>query len=289
MRMRGKKCSGGKHSKLRLTGLTAGNALGKKLHLFIKGKSQKPECFKHIKTFPSRYKGQKKSWMNGELFEEWAKEVDERFQREGRNIAMIMDNCSAHPNVEGLKAIELKLLPANTTSNTQPMDQGIIRSVKAKYRHLSARRIIRYLDSGMPLLTTSILDDMIMLVKAWNAVEEKTIVICFWKARISPESPFHPDLVPDDANTEQLVYVDAEVETSGPALTEVETSGPALTEVETSGPALTEVETSGPALTEVETSGPALTEVETSGPVTYRSGDKWLCTYRSGDKWPCTY
>ena len=97
--------------------------------------------------------------MSEELFEEWAKEG---------NVAMVMDNCSAHPDVEGLKAIELKRLPANTTSNTQPTDQGIIRSLKAKYRHLSVRRIIRNLDSGNP---TSILDAIIMVVKAWNAVE----------------------------------------------------------------------------------------------------------------------
>ena len=118
MHMRGgKKCSRGKHSKLRLIGLTAGNALGEKLPLFILGISQRPRCFKHIKTIPCRYRAQKKSWMNVELFEESAKEVDKRFQREGMNVAMIMDNSSAHPDVEGLKAIELKRLPANTTSN----------------------------------------------------------------------------------------------------------------------------------------------------------------------------
>ena len=83
---------------------------------FTIGKSQKPRCFKHIKTIPCRYRAQKKSWMNVELFEECAKEVDKRFQREGTNVAMIMDNCSAHPDAEGLKAIELKRLPANRTS-----------------------------------------------------------------------------------------------------------------------------------------------------------------------------
>ena len=79
--------------------------------------------------------------MNGELFEEWIKEVDKSFQREGGNVAMIMYNCSAHPDVEWLKR-----LPSNTTSNTRLMDQGIIRSLKAKYRYLSVRRIIRSLD-----------------------------------------------------------------------------------------------------------------------------------------------
>ena len=132
--------------------------------------------------------------MNGELFEEWAKEVDKRFQRE-----CCHDNgkCSVHPDVERLKAIELKSFPANTTSNTQPMDQGIITSLKAKYRHLSVRLIIRYLDNEKPLPTTSILDAMIMLAKAWNAVEEKTIVNCSRKAGISPGA--QSSAVNDDA------------------------------------------------------------------------------------------
>ena len=258
--MRGKKCSGGKHSKLRLTGFAVGNALGEKLPLFIFSKSQKPRCFKHIKTLPCRYRAQKKNWINGELFEELSKEVDKRFQREGMNVSMIMDNCSAHPDVEGLKAIELKRLPSNTTSNTQPSRDH--RSLNAKYRHFSERRIIRYLDSGKPLPTTSMLDAMNMLVKAWNAVEEKTIVNCFRKAGISPEAqssavnddddPFkdievendtmaglqhaldalHPDLVSHDANAEELVNVDAEVETSGPALTEAEIVAEMLSEGE---------------------------------------------------------
>ena len=39
---------------------------------------------------------------------------------------MIVDNCPAHAEVSGLKAINLQFLPPNTTSCTQPMDQGVI-------------------------------------------------------------------------------------------------------------------------------------------------------------------
>ena len=42
---------------------------------------------------------------------------------------MIVDNCPAHPEVSGLKTINLKFLPPNTASCTQPMDQGVIRYV----------------------------------------------------------------------------------------------------------------------------------------------------------------
>ena len=62
------KCSGGKHSKIRITGLAAANAVGSKLPIFVIGKAKKPRCFKNIKTL--RYCAQKKSWIDGVLFEE---------------------------------------------------------------------------------------------------------------------------------------------------------------------------------------------------------------------------
>ena len=48
LHLKNENCVGGKHSKLRLTGLAAANAVGEKLPLFVIGKSKKPRCFKHI-------------------------------------------------------------------------------------------------------------------------------------------------------------------------------------------------------------------------------------------------
>ena len=47
LHLKNENCVGGKHSKLRLTGLTVANAVGEKLPLFVIGKSKKPRCFKH--------------------------------------------------------------------------------------------------------------------------------------------------------------------------------------------------------------------------------------------------
>ena len=72
--------------------------------------------------------------MDGVLFEEWIRELDSKFEREGRKVVLIVDNCPAHPRVKDLKAINLVFLPPSTTSKTQPMDQGVIRALKAHYR-----------------------------------------------------------------------------------------------------------------------------------------------------------
>ena len=72
--------------------------------------------------------------MDSFLFEEWVKELDKRFVCEDRKVALIIDQCPAHTRTDGLNAVELIFLPPNTTSETQPMDQGVIRSGKAIYQ-----------------------------------------------------------------------------------------------------------------------------------------------------------
>ena len=51
-----------------------------------------------------------------------------------RKIALVLDNCTSHPNVNGLTIIMLLFLPPKTTAKTQPMDAGVIRNIKAKCR-----------------------------------------------------------------------------------------------------------------------------------------------------------
>ena len=117
---------GGKHSKLRLTGLTAANAVGE-----LQTYKSLIRCFKHTNHLLCRYRSQKKCWMDSILFEEWVREVDRCFTKEGRKIVLLVDNCPAHPSIDNLVSTELIFLPPNTASKLQPMDQGVIRSLKA--------------------------------------------------------------------------------------------------------------------------------------------------------------
>ena len=183
------KCVSGKFSKQRLTGLAAGNALSQKLPMFIIGKAKKPRCFKNLKHLPCRYRGQKKkSWMDSDLFEYWVREQDKTFERQNRKVLLIVDNCPAHPKIGGLKAIELCFLPPNTTSITQPMDQGVIRSLKAKYRSRITHRIIEAIDANKSIPNVNVLDAMKMVTVCWENVTEKTVRNCFAKSRISDQA-----------------------------------------------------------------------------------------------------
>ena len=175
----------GKSSKVRLTGLAASNALGEKLPMLVIGKSANLRCFKHIKSLPCKYTNQAKSWMDSDIFTRWLKELDRKIA-EGRKITMIVDNCPAHPHVEGLQAVELIFLPPNTTSKLQPMDQGVIRSLKAKYRSAVVKLYINRIESGQELPKISILDAMKFL--AWNRVIKDTVQTCFKRAGISKDA-----------------------------------------------------------------------------------------------------
>ena len=148
MHLKGEKCSGGKNSKIQLTGLAAANIYVEKIPMLVIGKSNKVRCFKGIKSTPCRCRAQKKSWMDSKLFEEWFREQEREFVLEGRKVALVIANCTSHPNIENLKSIALYFLSPNTTSCLQPMDQGVIRSLKCKYRTRIIKTIINAIDNG---------------------------------------------------------------------------------------------------------------------------------------------
>ena len=50
-----KRCSGGKHSKVWLTGMAASNTLAEKISIFVTGNSFSPICFNHVRNLTCRY------------------------------------------------------------------------------------------------------------------------------------------------------------------------------------------------------------------------------------------
>lgn len=188
LEFKGVDCHGGKNSKERVTVMVCSNMSGnEKLPLLVIGKSKKPRCFKGIKTLPTAYEANKKAWITSELFTAWLK------QRQKRKVAMIVDNCPAHPKVKDLKAITLFFLPPNTTSKTQPMDQGIIQNLKIHYRKLVIMKQLKSIERNKELQIT-VLDALRMLYQAWDRVTEKTIKNCFRHANfVSAATNEHAD------------------------------------------------------------------------------------------------
>jgi hypothetical protein len=42
------------------------------------------------------YRANNKAWITSILFDKWLKKFDKRMKAENRNVALIIDNCSAH-------------------------------------------------------------------------------------------------------------------------------------------------------------------------------------------------
>ena len=225
---KGEDCHGGKRSKERITVLPCANMTGTdKLPLLIIGKFAKPRCFKGILRLPTEYRHQRRAWMNGDIFRDWLKKLDSRFHLQKRKVAMILDNCSAHPHVQDLRAIKLVFLPPNTTSVTQPMDQGIIQNFKVQYRHLLVTRgIIPAVEKKEPFKWT-MLNALHASKDAWDLVKPATIANCFRHCGFIPPAILahvpEPPAESDDEDDEDdlpLSVIAARLRQSGFALDE---------------------------------------------------------------------
>lgn len=135
--------------------------------------------------------------MTRVVFNQWLKTIDKKFSKEKRKILLFVDNVSTHLKAEPLKNITIKYFPANTTSKLQPLDQGIIRSFKAKFKTYFLRQItspigshlktdpnmerIDELKANLKSIFNSIdLNDAInWTVSAWNDVTQEVIENCF--------------------------------------------------------------------------------------------------------------
>ena len=77
--------------------------------------------------------------------------MDTKYTKEKKKVAHIINNRPVHPTIDNLKSIELIILPPNTTSKVQSMDQGVIGSWKAYYKALALQRLVVANDKGKGL------------------------------------------------------------------------------------------------------------------------------------------
>lgn len=179
LKFKGEKCIGGKLSKDRITVLVCANMDGtEKRALTVIGKSNKPRCFKHVKNLPVHYLANTKAWMTGDFFKSELQRWDHELMKENKKVLLLLDNCPAHPKIDTLKNIKLVFLPANSTSKLQPLDQGVIRSLKCKYRTQVLAKVLECVEQKKDCVVT-LLDAVRFLSKAWRQVKPQTIRNCF--------------------------------------------------------------------------------------------------------------
>ncbi|XP_052791892.1 tigger transposable element-derived protein 4-like [Mya arenaria] len=144
---KGEDCAGGKRAKERITVALCASMTGEKLKPVVIGKARKPRCFGSISVdkLPVKYYSNKTAWMHSWCFEDWVKSLDQKMRAANRHILLFVDNAPVHPNIT-LRNVKLLFFPKNCTSVFQPMDAGIIQTLKLKYRKRQLAHVLSEMD-----------------------------------------------------------------------------------------------------------------------------------------------
>lgn len=197
----GKGSSEGDNSEEQITVMVCANGLGEKEKLVVIGESVKLHDFYNLElhTLPVDYHHNIKAQMTSMIFESWLKQFDKHMVLQKKKVLLFVEKSRFHPHLH-LQNIALKFLSSRTTASTNwPMDEEVIQVTKLKFRVLQLRHIVRKMviekdKTGPELLKdTSLLDAIYWIHQAWNDVDPKNIVRCFYKAGFKISENFNDD------------------------------------------------------------------------------------------------
>ncbi|NXT85773.1 TIGD4 protein, partial [Zapornia atra] len=172
---KGETCSVGKVSKERITVVVGTNMDGsEKLPLLVIGKHKNPHSFKDVKSLPVDYEANDMACMTSEVFEQWMHKLDDRFQAQQRQVVILIEPLPAHTEVKNLTSVKLVFSPPDSSSCIA-MKQGIIRSLKIKYRSCLIKRFVDCVEGNQEYMLT-LLDAIEMLHLCWRNITTETVV-----------------------------------------------------------------------------------------------------------------
>ena len=88
--------------------------------------------------------------MNSDIMEAALDRLDRRINFENYKVILFLDNDTCHRErlQSRLTNIKLVFLPKNTTSQIQPLNAGIIRNFKLKYRELLLCFVVSHVNDS---------------------------------------------------------------------------------------------------------------------------------------------
>ena len=143
----GEKPAGSAKCKDRLTLLIITNMDGSDHRkLSVIGKAKNPRCLQkkykmQVKDMAVDWYASKNAWMTGDIHDKIMTKFNNQMRAAGHHVLYVCDNASSHQNQE-YSHIKVLQLPPNATSIIQPLDQGIILSVKRRYKKKLAERYL---------------------------------------------------------------------------------------------------------------------------------------------------
>ncbi|CAI5998273.1 unnamed protein product [Closterium sp. NIES-65] len=148
-----------------------------------------------------------KGCMTSPLFTHFITHLNAAMFAEGRKIVVLLDNASSHMlrsqdawseivcdvRTTCMSHVRLVFLPPNTTAFTQPLDQGIIATAKARYRQHWLRAFSGLWNadgetSAVARFRPNLRDVLGWLSESWTSVGARTIQRCWWRTGCLPLS-----------------------------------------------------------------------------------------------------
>ena len=176
--------------------------------LAVIGKARNPQCLKRkykmtVNDMAIDWYASKNAWMTGKIHHQIMTKLNNQMRRAGLNILYVCDNASCHKDLLHSN-IKFLLLPPNATSILQPLDQGIILSVKRRYKTKLAERYLAFVkhkkDAVSHLKQLDVVTATNMIAQAWRETSSTIIQNCFKKV-----SFIHPELGNEPEPEEPLV------------------------------------------------------------------------------------
>ena len=138
----------------------------------------------------------KNAWMTREIHNRIMAKFNNQMRAAGHHVLHACDNASRHQNKE-YSNIKFLMLPPNSTSVIQPLDQVIIMSVKRRYKKKLAESVENNKDANALLKQLDIVAATNMVHNAWKETPSSIIQNCFRKAGFKHFS-VDPEPVPEE-------------------------------------------------------------------------------------------
>jgi hypothetical protein len=127
-----------------------------------------------VKKLPTKYHANGKAWMTTEIFCSFLHSLEVQMGAQNRQIILFVDNCAVHHKDKSfLRNVKVVQYPANCTSTLQPLDLGIIHSLKAYYREGLVQTSICLMESGKEVeKKINVLEATHYIMAAWQQVSQ---------------------------------------------------------------------------------------------------------------------
>ena len=200
------KPSGSAKCKDRLTLLIITNMDGSDHRkLSVIGKAKTPCCLQkkykmQVKDIAVDWYASKNACMTGDIHYRIMTKFNTQMRAADQHVLYVCDNVSSH-QVQEYSHIKFLMLLPNATSVVQPLDQGIIWSVKRRNKKKLAERYLVSVENNKDANTLLKQLDIVvatnMVANAWKETNSTIIQNCFRKAGFKHHA-VDPDPVPEE-------------------------------------------------------------------------------------------